>query len=265
MGPVGEAIRESIAAGKITREEIFLTTKVFSNSFGEQRVLACTKRMLAEAGLDYFDLVLLHWPFVFADDDTKFIPQDAEGNAIRGNRPLVEVYQELEKVYEHKLARAIGISNFNARQIGDIMAVAKVKPSINQVECHPYLQQKKLQEYCSKQNIHLTAYCPLGRGGNATRPDAPNVLLEPALVSIAKKHLKSTAQVILRFLIDRGIIVIPKSVHRHRIAENFDVFDFQLTEEDRSQIEELDQGIRLVEFKGFGCDKLPEYPFHDEF
>lgn len=263
---MGEAIRESIAAGKVTREEVFLTTKVFSNSYGPGRVLSCVERMLAEAGVDYFDLVLLHWPFVFVDDDKQFTPLDSNGQARRGTRPLVEVYQELEKVYERKWARSIGVSNFNRRQLDDILAVAKVPPSTNQVECHPYLQQRKLQAYCSKHNIHLTAYCPLGRAGIVVgRPDVPNVLLEPVLLSIGAKYGKTTAQVILRWLMDRGLIVIPKSVHRHRIVENFDVFDFQLSDEERAQIDALDRGFRLVLFGSYGCPSHPEYPFADEF
>lgn len=249
MGPIGEAIRESIAAGKVTRAEVFLTTKVFSNHYGEGRVIASVKRMLTEAGLDYFDLVLLHWPMVFVDDDEHFIPLDANGEPRWATRPLTEIYKELEQAYDRKWARAIGVSNFNEGHLKDILAVAKVTPTMNQVECHPYLQQRKLKAYCEQHNINLTAYCPLGAAGN--HPGTPNLLQDPVLAAIAAKHGKSPAQVSLRWLLDRNVVVIPKSVRRERLEQNIDVLDFQLTPDERAQIDQLDKGARMVNPKIF--------------
>lgn len=246
----------------MTRQEIFLVTKVWPSRYGEGKVVSSVQRMLKESGLEYFDLVLLHWPFVFADSDETSLPLNENGKIATGTRPITEVYKELEKVYNNKLAKSIGISNFTAKQVDDILSVANVKPVTNQVECHVYLQQQKLENHCRERGIVLTAYCPLARGGTGS---GSNLFEDETLKRIAANHNKSVAQVALRFLVQRGIVIIPKSVSRARLAQNIDLFDFELSKDEMDDITKLDRNGRCVWFKNNGIDQIVGYPFNEEF
>lgn len=256
-------MKDAIAKGKVKREDLFISTKIWPTFYGEGRVIASTERQLAEAGLDYFDLVLLHWPVVFADDDHSWTPCDEKGVIRLGSRPYTEVYKELEVVKQRSLARAIGLSNFNARQIDEVLKVATVRPVINQIECHAYLQQRRLQEFCAARQIFLTAYRPLGAAG--ANKSAPNALHDPTLLRIGQKYGKSPAQIVIRSLVERGIAIIPKSVNPVRMAQNINVFDFELTDQDMADIAKLDQALRLVLFKLHGSEHSPDYPFNELF
>lgn len=260
---MGQALNEAISKGKVKREDLFISTKIWPTFYGEGRVIASTQRQLAEAGLDYFDLVLLHWPVVFADDDKDWTPCDENGMIRLGSRHYTEVYKELEIVKQRQLARVIGLSNFNARQIDEVLKVATVRPVMNQIECHAYLQQARLHEFCTARQIFLTAYRPLGAGG--ANQSVPNALQDATLVKIGKKYGKSPAQIVIRSLVERGIAVIPKSVNPVRMAQNINVFDFELTDDDMADITKLDQGFRLVLFKLHGSEHSPHYPFNDLF
>ena len=156
-------MRKSIADGKVKREDLFIVTKVWPTWYGEGRVEAAVRKNLKESGLDYFDLVLLHWPFVLGDSDTEKMPLEPGTNRlIFGNRNIVDVYRELETVQRKALTRSIGISNFNAEQVERLMKSSiSIYPVTNQVECHLYLAQFDLQKICAKHGIILTAYCPL--------------------------------------------------------------------------------------------------------
>ncbi len=263
LEPLGEALREAISSGKVKRSELFLTTKIWPTWYGPGRVEASVRRQLSQSGLDQFDLVLLHWPEIFADDDVEGFPLGDNGKVKFGTRKLPEVYAELESVATAGLTRAIGVSNFNAAQLETILATAKIPPVMNQVEAHLYLAQKKLQTFCNKHNIAITAYCPLGAGGN--KPNTFNVLEDPTLKALAIKYNKSPAQVALRYLTQRGIIVIPKSVRKERLESNFQLFDFNISSEDLSALEALDKGQRLVSFDYYGTKDGPNYPFAAEF
>lgn len=263
LEPIGQAFKEAIAAGKVKRSDLFLTTKIWPTWYGPGRVEASVRRQLTQSGLDYFDLVLLHWPEIFADDDVEGFPKGEDGKVRFGTRTLPEVYAELEGVANAGLTRTIGVSNCNAAQLEAILATAKIHPVMNQVEGHLYLAQKKLQAFCAKHNIAITAYCPLGAGGN--KPNTFNVLEDPTLKSLAVKYNKSNAQVALRYLVQRGIIVIPKSVKKERLESNFQLFDFELSSEDLAMLESLDKRQRLVSFDYFGTKNGPNYPFAAEF
>ena len=245
----------------VTREEIFLTTKVWSTWYSEGRVMASVKKMLKQSGFEYFDLVLLHWPLVFADHDTERFPCKSDtGTIALGTRTLNEVYQELETVNQCGLTKAIGVSNFNAKQIDDLMSVAKIKPVTNQVECHLYFAQFELQKHCAQYNIFITAYCPLGTGGN--RPNSPKLLQDETLISMAKKYDKTPAQIALKWLIQRCIIVIPKSVHKDRLQTNIDVFSFEISENDCRTLDAMNRpNGRIITFDYLGTKDAPGYPF----
>lgn len=208
---VGEAIRQS----NVPREEIFITTKVWNTEQGYDETLRAFERSLKRLGVEYIDLYLTHWPV-----EDKF----------------VDTYRAIERLYEEKILRVPGVSNHHEHHLEKIFAVANVKPMVNQVELHPYLSQENLRAFCADNNIAVTAWSPLGRG---------QILTDETINKIAQKYGKSAAQVILRWLYQNDIIIIPKSVTPSRIEENFHIFDFELTNEDVESINKLNKNERI--------------------
>jgi diketogulonate reductase-like aldo/keto reductase len=211
-----EGVGRAIAESNVPREELFVTTKVWNGDQGYESALAAFETSMDKLGLDYLDLYLIHWP-----GPSKGL--------------YVETWKALEKLYKDGRVRAIGVSNFNVNHLEDLLANCEIKPMVNQVEYHPVFNQKELQDFCKKNEIQLEAWSPLMQG---------NLLNDPVLVEIANKYNKSTAQVILRWDIQTGVVSIPKSIKPHRIAENADIFDFELTQEDLNQISTLNQNQR---------------------
>ncbi|EPY38129.1 prostaglandin f synthase [Angomonas deanei] len=195
---------------------MFVTTKVWNCDHGYDKALEAFEKSRAALGVDYVDLYLIHWPGP-------------------NKQSYLDTWRALEKLYEEKKVRAIGLSNFNQHHIEDILAVCKVRPMVNQIEINPPFQQPSLRQYCKEQNIAVTGWRPLGKG---------KYLENPVLVKIAEKHKRTTAQVIIRWFIQSGMIVIPKSVNKDRIASNFDVFNFTLDEEDLKQFESVNENKR---------------------
>ncbi|MGM9682820.1 MAG: aldo/keto reductase [Eubacteriales bacterium] len=205
---VGSAIRKS----GVPREDIFLTTKVWIEHYGYEPAKASVEESLRKLQTDYLDLVLLHQPF-----------SDTYG-----------AWRALEELYDKGKIRAIGISNFYADRMVDFAAFNRIKPMVNQMETHIFNQQKSLKEWADKYNIRLEAWAPFGEGRRGTFED-------PVILQIGEKYGKTAAQVMLRWNIQRGVIVIPKSTHTERMEENFDVFDFVLSDEDMEVIAALDK------------------------
>jgi diketogulonate reductase-like aldo/keto reductase len=201
---VGKAVRES----GIPREKIFVTTKLFPTGFFRPEV--AFQDSLQKLGLDYVDLYLIHWP--------------APGKS--------NAWKVLEKIHKQKLARSIGVSNYNKEQIDDMLSYSKIVPAVNQMEFHPFNRDLELVNYCQKNNIVFEAYSPLNRGRG---------LDDPIIVAIAQKLERTPVQVILRWNIQRNIAVIPKSTHQERIIENSKIFDFELTEEDMKLIDSISE------------------------
>lgn len=204
---VGEAIKES----GIPREEIFLTTKVWIEHYGYEAAKASVINSMKKLQTEYLDLVLLHQPF-----------GDAYG-----------AWRALEELYEEGKIRAIGISNFYVDRMVEFASFNRIKPMITQMEVHIFNQQKQLKEYADKYGIRLEAWAPFGEGRGGTFEN-------DIIKSIGDKYGKTTAQVMLRWNIQRGVVVIPKSTHYDRMVENFNVFDFALSEEDMRIIAEMD-------------------------
>jgi len=207
-----EEVGSAIVKSGIPREEIFLTTKVWLEHYGYEEAKKSVKESIRKLKTDYIDLVLLHQPF-----------SDAYG-----------AYRALEELYEAGKIRAIGISNFYVDRMVDFASFNRIKPMVNQVETHIYNQQKELKEWADKYGIQLEAWAPFGEGRGGTFDN-------PAIVKLAEKYGKTPAQVMLRWHIQRGIVVIPKSTHIDRMEENFNVFDFTLSDEDMDAIAGLDK------------------------
>lgn len=204
---VGEAVR----ASGIARKDIFVTTKVWNDAQTEGRQRESFEESLKKLGMDYVDLYLVHWP-------------------VKGK--MQETWKVLETLYEEKLVRAIGVSNFMERHLEELSVKGNIAPAVDQFACHPYLTRKSLRDYCREHGIVSEAWSPLGRG---------SVLQEPVLLTLAEKYGKTPAQIVLRFDVQNEIVTIPKSSRPERIVENFDVFDFSLTEEEIAQIEQLNR------------------------
>ena len=209
----GKAIRES----GIPRDELFITTKVWNSDQGYENTLKAYDASLERLGLDYVDLYLIHWP---APDFDQY----------------VDTYKAMEKLYKDGRVKAIGVCNFHIEHLERILKECEVKPVLNQVECHPYLDQKELKEFCAKHDIFVEAWSPLQQGGE--------VLKDEAVQKIAVAHGKSSAQVVLRWHLQNNTIVIPKSVTPSRIEENFQVFDFELTADEMGEINKLNRNER---------------------
>ena len=210
-----EWLGEALAESDVKREELFITSKVWNSNTTYDETIAAFHESLKKLQTDYLDLYLIHWP--------------SEG--------YNEKWRAMESLYNDGLIKSIGVSNFEKPHMEKLLTTAKIKPAVDQVETHPYFQQKELNDYLKSLDIAHEAWGPLGQGKS-------NVLEDSVLVTIAEAHDKTVAQVILRWHLQRDIIVIPKSVHAERIAQNIDVFDFKLTDEEMSMIASIDKNQR---------------------
>ena len=212
-----EGVGKGIIDSNIDRSDIFLTTKVWNTEQGYDKTLLSFEDSLKRLRTDYIDLYLIHWP-------------------VRSK--YKETYRALERLYAEGRAKAVGVCNFNIHQLEDLMESAQITPAVNQVEMHPHLSQNELLEFSKQHEIQLEAWRPIMMG---------EVLKIPELVEIGKLHSKSAVQIALRWLIQRGVAAIPKSTNPQRIAENFKVYDFELSTDQMETIESLNQNRRLGE------------------
>lgn len=201
---------------------------------------------LKELKLEYLDLYLIHWPMAYKEDGPLF-PTDANGKVQYSDVDYLDTWKSMEGLVEAGLTKSIGISNFNSKQLERLLASCKIKPVTNQVECHPYLTQNKLSAHHKGLGVVLTAYSPLGSPDRPwAKPDDPKLLDDPRLKGIADKYKKETAQILIRYQLDKGNIVIPKSVTKSRIISNAEVFDFKLTKDEVALIDSFDCGAHFV-------------------
>ncbi|MCY8922740.1 aldo/keto reductase [Bacillus atrophaeus] len=212
---VGKGIREGLKEAGISREDLFVTSKIWNADLGYESAIAAFEESLTKLGLEYLDLYLIHWP--------------VEGK-------YKDAWRALETLYKEGRIKVIGVSNFQIHHLEDLMKDAEIKPMVNQVEYHPHLTQKELQAFCLTHGIQLEAWSPLMQG---------QLLDHPVLKEIAHQYNKSVAQIILRWDLQNGVITIPKSTKAYRISENANVFDFELTNEDMKRIDELNQNERV--------------------
>lgn len=211
--PVGRAIRES----GVSREELFVTTKLWNEDIANDKAQQAFEESLRKLGLDYIDLYLVHWPI---------------------KDKYVSIWREMEKIVQSGKSRAAGVSNYQESHLKEIIDLNSLVPAVNQIELHPYLSQEPLVNFCTQNDIKVESWSPLCANKN-------NLLEESSLKKIAEKYMKTPAQVILRWNIARGLIVIPKSSNPKRQAENLDVFDFELSVEDMQAIDALNRDERV--------------------
>lgn len=210
-----EGVGRAVAASGIDRTQLFITTKLWNDAQGYEATIEALDASLGRLGMDYVDLYLVHWPKPDLTSDT---------------------WRAMEELYAAGTARAIGISNFFTHHLDQLLEVATVTPAINQIEFHPNLQSPKLVDYCTARGIVIEAWSPLKRG---------RVLDDPGLESIAKSHGVTTAQVVLRWMLQRSIVTIPKSVTPARIANNADLYGFSLSPEEIAIIDAMDRAERI--------------------
>lgn len=244
---IGKALQELFAAGVVKREELFITSKLWITQTDPADVLPALAKTLSDLQLGYLDLYLIHWAH-FAKKGSSF-PLPAEARLGYSPAAVQAVWAELEKAHAAGQVKAIGVSNFTVKKLKELLAVATVKPANNQVELHPFLPQKQLLQFCAEQGITVTAYSPLGspdRPGASAAAPAP--LADATVKAIAEAKGVTPAQVLLRWGVQRGTAVIPKSVTPARIAANADLYSFELTAEEMAALDKLGESpVRLVD------------------
>ena len=211
-----EAVGRAIAASAIPRDELFITSKLWIQDAGEKPARAAFERSLERLGLDYLDLYLIHWPI-----------GDFYGS-----------WRALENINKEGLSRAVGVSNFYPSRLVDLILHNEITPAVNQVETHPFHQQVEAQKVMQEYNVQIESWGPFAEGKN-------DLFTNPMLTAIAEEHGKSVAQVVLRWMIQRGVVAIPKSARRERLEENISVFDFTLSDDQMATISTLDTGSSL--------------------
>lgn len=211
-----EAVGRAIARSGIPRQELFITTKLWISDAGYEKTRTAFAHSLTRLGLDYLDLYLIHQPY-----------GDVYG-----------AWRAMEELYDTGLIRAIGVSNFQPDRLMDLMLHHRIKPAVNQIEAHPFCQQREAALFLQENGIQMESWGPFAEGRN-------QLFSNPVLLALAAKHQRSVAQIVLRWLLQCAVVAIPKSVHSARMAENFSVFDFELESTDMAQIAALDTGKSL--------------------
>lgn len=256
---IGQAFNAAMDAGQLRREDFWVTSKLWNSDHLRADVMPALKRTLEDLRLDYLDLYLVHWPVAhrpgvgFPENPDEFLTLD--------DAPIAETWAGMEEALGSGLCRHIGVSNFSRKKIQALLASAMVRPVANQVECHPFLAQRDLLEYCNDQNIVLTAYSPLGskdRPDFVKHEDEPRLLDSPVIREIAGKHGFTAGQVILAWALQRGTSVIPKSTDPGRLRENFAAAQITLDETDMSVIDGMDRHYRFVD-GSFWCPEGSPY------
>lgn len=214
---VGQGIAEGLASTGLDRSDLFVTSKLWLDDYGRSNVAEAYETSLSKLGLDYLDLYLMHWPGL---DEAL----------------MIDTWQGMEDLYKNDKVKNIGVSNFNAKHLEALLAQVSIKPVINQVEFHPYLTQSELRRYLEVQNIHVESWSPLMNA---------QILEDATVKSVASEINKTPAQVIIRWNIEHGVVVIPKSVTPSRIEENLNVFDFELTKEHIERLDSLNEDKRI--------------------
>ena len=245
---IGVALSDAFEAGDVIREDLWITSKLWNDAHARQDVIPALQSTLSHLKLDYLDLYLVHWPIAFERES------GSESNktiyAAADKYPLAETWKGMEECETMGLARHIGVSNFSIPKLEALVRSSTIKPEMNQIELHPLLAQQSLIDYCHKQHIHVTAYAPLGskdRSAALRRHDETDLLSHSSILDISLRSGMTPAQVLIRWSIERGTAVIPKSVHPERMQQNFESINFILGKVDMDTLANLDRHERFID------------------
>jgi D-xylose reductase len=260
---VGEGLTAALGKGLCRREDLWVTSKLWNNYHRREHVRPAVERTLRDLRLDYLDLYLVHFPIAleYVPLDVRYPPGWYHDPAAADPRmnparvPLSETWQGMEDLVRGGLVRKIGVCNYNCALLRDLLAYASIRPAVLQVELHPFLTQEKLLRFCREEGIAVTGFSPLGASsyvsiGMATAKDS--VLGQPAVAEAARRHGKTAAQIVLRWGVQRGAAVVPKTSRIERLAENLALFDFELAQDEMQAIGALDRGRRFNDPGVFG-------------
>ena len=254
---IGRALTDAIGAGDVTREDLWITSKLWNNSHRKDQVMPALHNTLNNLQLDYLDLYIIHWPVVVQDE--VLFPENSDDMVSLSTTPIAETWEGMELCHQLSLARHIGVSNFSVYKLRELIA-GGAQPEMNQIELHPLLQQNSMLAYCQEAGILLTGYSPLGspdRLPQLKAEDEPNLLKHPTIVDIASVHNVSSAQVLIQWAIARGTSVIPKSVNPGRLKQNFDAAQLELSTEDMEKIADMDKHYRYVKGQFWAIEGSP--------
>jgi len=262
---IGMALAECIAEGMVTRSEMWITSKLWNTYHYKSEVIPSLKQSLKDLQTDYLDLYLIHWPVALKKD--VLFPKKAADMASLDEIPLSETWEAMEEAVNMGLVKHLGVSNFGKKNLMKLISTSKIKPEMNQVECHPYLQQEDLLTFCRSNEILFTAYAPLG---SSDRPqifkdqNEPSLLEDPVIVEIANAKNATPAQILINWALQRGTSVIPKSVTPERIIQNFQAQSINLSEDEMKRIANLEKGYRFIDGKFWVFEGGP-YTLEDVF
>jgi alcohol dehydrogenase (NADP+) len=258
---IGESFTNIFQAGTVKREDLFITSKLWNTNHAEVDVEPAVKNSLSNLGLNYLDLYLIHWPVLLKKEE------DGGGFSPLEDIPIAETWKALEKCVDAGLVKDIGVSNFSVKKLKTLLETCRIKPAVNQVERHPYLQNQELLDFCKDNGIHLTGYSPLGSNDRPMANDTHEkpILDDKTISTIAKKHDVTPAQVLLQWALSCGTSTIPKSTKEHRLKENLDAATkFELDSDDLAEIAALDKHRRYVDGT-FWCTEGSPYTLENIF